>query len=110
MKRTLLLGVALGIVTPVFAEEVSVTPYRPTVTNSAGLSAPGWLELETGFVTQDNKDGSKQQALLYLTKLAFTPDFGVLIGGMLTHRKRMRAAAVYPVWAIPLFSLSIVSS
>lgn len=81
MKRTILLGVALGMVTPVLADEVSVTPYRPTVTNSAGLSAPGWFELETGFFTQDNKDGSKQQSLLYLTKLAFTPDFGVLIGG-----------------------------
>jgi hypothetical protein len=65
----------------VSAEEVSVTPYRPTVTNSAALSAPGWLELETGVIAQNNKDGSKQQALLYLTKLAFTPDFGVLIGG-----------------------------
>jgi len=63
------------------AEEVNVTPYRPTVTNSAGLSAPGWMELETGLITQENKDGSKQQSLLYLTKLAFTPDFGVLIGG-----------------------------
>ncbi len=81
MKRTFLLGAVLGMVTPVFAEEVSVTPYRPTVTNSAGLSARGWFELETGFITQDNKDGSKQQSLLYLTKLAFTQDFGVLIGG-----------------------------
>lgn len=80
MKRTLLLGVALGMVTPVSAEEVSVTPYRPTVTNSAGLSAPGWLELETGVIAQNNKDGSKQQALVFLAKLAFTPDFGVLLG------------------------------
>lgn len=81
MKRTLLLGVVLGAVTPVLAEEVSVTPYRPTVTNSAALSAPGWLELETGLITQDNKDGSKQQALVYLSKYSITPDFGVLIGG-----------------------------
>jgi len=81
MKRTLLLGLAIGLVAPVVAEEVSVTPYRPTVTTSAALSAPGWLELETGVIAQNNKDGSKQQAVLYLTKLTFTPDFGVLIGG-----------------------------
>ncbi len=81
MKRTLLFFLAIGLASPVSAEEVSVTPYRPTVTNSATLSAPGWVELETGVITQNNKDGSKQQALVYLTKLAFTPDFGVLIGG-----------------------------
>jgi hypothetical protein len=81
MKRALLLCLAIGLASPVAAEEVSVTPYRPTVTNSAALSAPGWVELETGMIAQNNKDGSKQQALLFLTKLAFTPDFGVLIGG-----------------------------
>ncbi|HLP97828.1 MAG TPA: hypothetical protein VK149_05235 [Sideroxyarcus sp.] len=63
------------------AEEVRVTPYRPTVTNSAGLSAPGWLELETGVARQNGKDGSYRNSMPYLAKLAFTPDFGVLLGG-----------------------------
>lgn len=62
-------------------EEVKVTPYRPTVTNSAALSAPGWLELETGVAAQRGKDGSHQDSLPYLLKLAFSPDFGVLLGG-----------------------------
>jgi len=63
------------------AEEVSVTPYRPTVTNSAGLSAPGWLELETGLLQQVETDSARQRALPYLLKFAFTSDFGVLLGG-----------------------------
>ena len=65
----------------VMAQEVKVTPYRPTVTNSAALSEPGWLELETGIAAQHDKDGSRQNSLPYLVKFAVTPDFGVLLGG-----------------------------
>lgn len=66
---------------PGVAEEVRVTPYRPTITNSAALSEPGWIELETGAATLTGKDGSHQDALPYLLKYAFTPDIGVLLGG-----------------------------
>ncbi len=66
---------------PAMSQEVSVTPYRPTVTNSAALSAPGWLELELGVAQQEEADGSRQSGLPYLLKFAFTPDFGVLLGG-----------------------------
>lgn len=72
---------ALTLAQPLAAAEVKVTPYRPTVTNSAGLSAPGWVELETGVAMQEETDGSRQNSLPYLLKLAFTPDFGVLLGG-----------------------------
>lgn len=58
-----------------------MTPYRPTVSNPAALSEPGWLELEAGVATQQGRDGSHQNNLPYLAKLAFTPDFGVLLGG-----------------------------
>jgi len=75
------LAIALAMAQSAVAEEVKVTPYRPTVTNSAVLSAPGWLELETGVAMQDEQDGSRQSSLPYLLKLAFTPDFGVLLGG-----------------------------
>jgi hypothetical protein len=64
-----------------FAEEPSVTPYRPTVTNSAALPIPGWIDFETGVARQEGKDGSTQSNLLYLAKFALTPDFGVLVGG-----------------------------
>ena len=66
---------------PVMSQEVRVTPYRPTVSNSAALSEPGWLELEVGMASRHDKDGSRQNSLPYLAKLAFTPDFGVLLGG-----------------------------
>lgn len=58
-----------------------MTPYRPTVTNPATLSAPGWVELETGVAAQNGKDGSHQNNLVYLAKFAITPDFGMLLGG-----------------------------
>ena len=66
---------------PAMSQEARVTPYRPTVSNSAALSEPGWLELEVGVASQHDKDGSRQNSLPYLAKLAFTPDFGVLLGG-----------------------------
>jgi hypothetical protein len=66
---------------PAMSQEVRVTPYRPTVTNSAALSEPGWVELEVGVASQQDRDGSRQNSLPYLAKLAFTPDFGVLLGG-----------------------------
>jgi len=79
-----LAGVATAMMSSaqwVLAQEVKVTPYRPTVTNSASLSEPGWLELETGVAAQHDKDGSRQSSLPYLAKFAITPDFGMLLGG-----------------------------
>lgn len=71
----------LGASLPAMSQEARVTPYRPTVTNPAALSAPGWIELETGALAQNDKDGSRRDSIPYLAKLAFTPDFGVLLGG-----------------------------
>lgn len=66
----------------VWAEELpSVTPYRPTVSNPAVLSQPGWLELETGWNQARAKDGSKSANLPYTLKYAFSSDFGILLGG-----------------------------
>jgi len=65
----------------VLAQEVKVTPYRPTVSNPAALPEPGWLELEAGLASQNSKDGSHQRSLPYLAKFAITPDFGMLLGG-----------------------------
>lgn len=66
---------------PAMAQEARVTPYRPTVSNPAALSEPGWLELEVGMASRHDKGGSRQNSLPYLAKLAFTSDFGVLLGG-----------------------------
>lgn len=61
--------------------EASVTPYRPTVSNPAALSAPGWLEVEFGANRQTPGDGSRRTSYPFLMKYAFDEDFGMLLGG-----------------------------
>jgi hypothetical protein len=64
------------------AEELpTVTPYRPTVSNPAALSQPGWLEIETGLNSSRASDNSSRGNLPYVLKLAFTDSIGVLLGG-----------------------------
>lgn len=81
--RLWLLGILCIIVSGPLkaAEEASVTPYRPTVSNPAALPAPGWLEVEIGINRQEPGDGSRRTSLPYLLKYAFSPDFGILLGG-----------------------------
>ena len=84
MQKSVIGGVALvalNVSMPCLALDAKVTPYRPTVSNSAALSEPGWLEIEKGFAVQHERDGSRQSTLPYLVKFALTPDFGVLLGG-----------------------------
>lgn len=61
--------------------EPSVTPYRPTVSNPAALSQPGWLEVETGWNSSRATDDSGRGNLPYLLKFAFAENLGVLLGG-----------------------------
>lgn len=61
--------------------EPSVTPYRPTVSNPAALSEPGWLEVESGLLRTKDGDSKRELNLPYLLKYAYSPDFGVLLGG-----------------------------
>lgn len=85
MKKNILIPCVftamIGFSAAGWSQEATVTPYRPTVTNSASLPIPGWIELEMGGMVREGKDGSRQNSLPYLAKLAFTPDFGVLLGG-----------------------------
>jgi hypothetical protein len=67
-------GAALG-------DAPEVTPYRPTVSNPAALSAPGLLEMEAGVARARDDAGAKQFSVPYLFKYAFTEDAGVLLGG-----------------------------
>jgi len=60
----------------------AVVPYRPSVSTPAQLSAPGYLELEAGGLRTTGPDsGTSRVTLPYTLKLAFTPDWGVRIGG-----------------------------
>jgi hypothetical protein len=60
------------------------TPYRPTVTTPAQLSAPHWLEGEFGgqWAHQRADDGpTSRGSIPYTLKYAFTEDWGVRVGG-----------------------------
>jgi hypothetical protein len=67
----------------------AVVPYRPSVSTPAQLSAPGYLELEAGGLraTGPSGDGSRT-TLPYTLKLAFTPDWGIRVGGDAWVRQR----------------------
>lgn len=77
-------SVLAGCIAPAFADTAdtpSVTPYRPSVSTPAALSAPGWLELEAGLMQTRAAASAHQETLPYTLKLAFSPDWGVRIGG-----------------------------
>jgi hypothetical protein len=64
------------------ANDPAVVPYRPTVSTPAQLSAPGWLELEAGALRANGPaTDTSRTTLPYTLKLAFTPDWGIRIGG-----------------------------
>ena len=72
----------------------AATPYRPTVSNPAELSAPGWLEVEAGLARTKGGDSAWQNDTPWLLKLAFTEDFGVLLGGDARVRQTDASGAV----------------
>ena len=62
-------------------EQPSVTPYRPSVSTPAALSAPGWLELEAGGQLDRGNAATRQDSVPYTLKLAFSQDWGIRLGG-----------------------------
>lgn len=77
-----ILAACMVMVTSANAEEhePSVTPYRPTVSNPADLSEPGWLELEMGFQRITGGGDKQRDSIPLLAKLAFTENWGILVG------------------------------
>jgi len=63
------------------AEQLTVTPYRPTVSNPAELSALRHLEVEFG--AQSNQPGMQveRNSLPFLLKYPFADQWGLLVGG-----------------------------
>ena len=61
--------------------ELTATPYRPTVSNPAALSAPGYFEFEFGVLSAKSGEARYRNSLPLLVKYAFTENFGLLIGG-----------------------------
>lgn len=74
---------AVGCANAALADDSpAVTPYRPSVSTPAALSAPGWLEVEAGVQSSRADDPIiRRESLPYTLKLAFTPDWGIRIGG-----------------------------
>lgn len=65
----------------VLADAPEVTPYRPTVSNPAALSAPGLLEVEGGVARTRSDGNARLFSTPYLFKYAFAENVGVLLGG-----------------------------
>jgi hypothetical protein len=63
------------------AEQLSVTPYRPTISNPAELSALRHLEVEFG--AQSNQPGmaAERNSLPFLLKYPFSDQWGLMVGG-----------------------------
>jgi hypothetical protein len=93
MKRLILLHSRITVVllglcaSAIHAEELAATPYRPSVSAPAALSAPGWLEVELGGQRLKDAD-ARRDSVPYSLKLAFSPDWGVRIGGEANIRSR----------------------
>jgi hypothetical protein len=62
------------------ADDTGVTPYRPSVSTPAQLPVPGQLELELGGLATQSGAG-RRNSLPYEFKLAFSSEWGVLLGG-----------------------------
>lgn len=64
-----------------YAEQLTVTPYRPTVSNPAELSALRHLEVEFG--AQSNQPGmeTERNSLPFLLKYPFADQWGLLVAG-----------------------------
>ena len=80
-------ALALAIVAPLVAASARadggfepITPYRPSVSNPAQLPAPGQLEAEVGGLRQ-RSDDARRTSIPYLLKLAWSSEWGVLLGG-----------------------------
>ncbi|WP_173068415.1 transporter [Sulfurimicrobium lacus] len=80
---------ATGVMAGAQAEQqdVEATPYRPTVSNPADLSAPGWLEMEMGWQRVRGGGDQRRDSFPVLAKLAFSEDWGVLLGSELGIRR-----------------------
>ncbi len=63
-------------------KELYATPYRPTLSNPAQLSTPGYVEMEMGWQSLKEKaTDDYRHSIPYLFKLAYSDYIGMLVGG-----------------------------
>ena len=70
----------------------STTPYRPSVSTPAALSAPGWLEIEAGWQHDRIDGGTRRDSVPLTLKLAFDEDWGIRLGNEVWVRQRAGGA------------------
>jgi hypothetical protein len=61
-------------------DELTVNPYRPSISNPADLPPQGQLEFEFGGLREVRGD-ARESSLPYLFKLGLSKEWGVLLGG-----------------------------
>jgi hypothetical protein len=90
-------GIALIAAMSVCADESdpTATPYRPTVSNPADLSEPGWLEVELGWQRIDGGSDKRRDSWPALAKLAFSENWGILLGGELNVQRTDMDGTLY---------------
>jgi len=84
MKRSLIALTAAVLCSTAYAADTddgdAITPYRPSVSSPAQLPVPGQLEVELGGL-HARSDDTRRSSLPYALKLAFSKEWGVVIGG-----------------------------
>jgi hypothetical protein len=61
-------------------DDLSVNPYRPSVSNPADVPPAGQLEFEFGGLREKRGD-ARESSLPYLFKLGISKEWGILLGG-----------------------------
>ncbi|CAN7693603.1 transporter [Pseudoduganella sp. LjRoot289] len=80
VKQLALLALGAAAV-PLYAQdETGITPYRPSVSSPAQLPLAGQLEFEVGGWSGKSDQG-RRKSVPYTFKLAFSEEWGVLLGG-----------------------------
>ena len=80
MKKLIAIMFAVSAL-PAFANDgAALTPYRPSISSPAQLPSPGQLELEMGGLSAKTNE-QRRGSLPYQLKLAWTDEWGVLLGG-----------------------------
>ena len=75
--------------------EPAATPYRPSVSSPAALSAPGWLDMEFGALRISGGGDKRRDSIPFAAKLAFNDAWGVVLGGELQVRRIDQTDAAY---------------
>jgi len=77
------------------AEQLTVTPYRPTVSNPAELSALRHLEVEFGAQSSQTGMEVERNSLPFTLKYPFADQWGLLVGGEAWIKSRNPDETIY---------------